>query len=461
MAISWKRTLRILAYALLVGVILLATVLLVAIGRGYRIDLRNGQITGGGLVLVGTIPSAATVSIDGKEINDKTPARITLKSGNHTLGLSKDGYRPWHKDISVSTSQVTWAEYPVLVPQTPTINTVVAIGVPTHFQQSPNRRLLALVSGGKQPRLSVLEIGSANITTAYEMPAELVKQKFEIDQLAWSADNERLLIEIKSPDSAKQLVINRLSGEILDLNDVFKLTFSSLQFSDRDGDLMYGLAADSLHKINLGGRTVSKPPVTGVKNFIVRAGDVYLVQNDGSGRKVARLTTDDTLHTIVGNLPAGGYQLEFVAYDSKRYLVLLDQAKRQVSLFDATSESQQTVGRFDTVTADAILVNPNDRFLVMSSGSDFATYDFEFAKLYRFSLPSTPQTSLTWFDSYHLLSKLNGAINLFEFDGGNLEALADTATALPAFASRDREAVYFTTPEPNGAFALRSVRIKD
>src|SRR5687767_12305149 len=126
--------------------IVVVTVLLVTIGRGYFFDFRTGQLSGGGLVLLDSDPANAQVYLDGKDLRKNSPTRLTLKAGNYQMRLVRDGYRPWQKDLTVVTSEVTWAQYPFLLPNDITTQPLLDLPSPVVIKQSPDQNRLAIAS---------------------------------------------------------------------------------------------------------------------------------------------------------------------------------------------------------------------------------------------------------------------------------------------------------------------------
>jgi len=64
-----------------------------------RVPSSVGEATG--IVNVKTIPSGATVSADGNQIESQTPTSFRLTAGQHTLVISLFGFRPVRRVIEV------------------------------------------------------------------------------------------------------------------------------------------------------------------------------------------------------------------------------------------------------------------------------------------------------------------------------------------------------------------------
>jgi len=59
-----------------------------------------------GTLMVASAPAGATITINGRERNEKTPAMLTLATGRHKITLSKDGRRE-EQDIEIKDGVVT------------------------------------------------------------------------------------------------------------------------------------------------------------------------------------------------------------------------------------------------------------------------------------------------------------------------------------------------------------------
>ncbi len=53
-------------------------------------------------------PSGADISVDGNFVGD-TPSELTVPAGVHTITISKHGFRPWERKLTVSSGKVTVA----------------------------------------------------------------------------------------------------------------------------------------------------------------------------------------------------------------------------------------------------------------------------------------------------------------------------------------------------------------
>ncbi len=114
-----KQAQKRLAFYVMSSVILTAlTIVLTLITLGYWLDRESGELVRNSLVLVAGKPKDANISVDGKDIDAKMSARLSLPAGVHNLKISKAGYTTWQKNIKVKGSNILDLSYIRLMPET-------------------------------------------------------------------------------------------------------------------------------------------------------------------------------------------------------------------------------------------------------------------------------------------------------------------------------------------------------
>lgn len=98
-----KRLLITLSTALF---LLVATVIAIKLAKGYRPDLKDGQLKATGLLLANSIPRGAQVIIDGR-LTTATDDTINLPPGEYEIKIEKVGYLSWRKKLKIEAELVT------------------------------------------------------------------------------------------------------------------------------------------------------------------------------------------------------------------------------------------------------------------------------------------------------------------------------------------------------------------
>ena len=74
----------------------------------------NGTIEQSGLIQIHSMPTGASIELDGSTIFPRTNTSRTLTPGEHTIKLSKDGYDTWKKTIKMYAGMLIRLYYPRL-----------------------------------------------------------------------------------------------------------------------------------------------------------------------------------------------------------------------------------------------------------------------------------------------------------------------------------------------------------
>lgn len=443
MKTSVLRMARMSAYAALtVGVIVL-TILLVAIGRGYIFNFRTGQVEGGGLILLSSAPEGAKIMINGQDISKNTPNRLGVRAGSYEIELSKPNFRTWRKSIPVVTSEVSWAQYPLLVPTVLPVLPVSDIPAVSSMSQSPDKKFMAIINSKPAQRITLLELGKNDVSVVYTLSTEQVAAGTSVESVVWANDGQHILITLRNKGTPSFIVMNALNpSEVNDLSHDFGTNLSGLEFSARNWRELYWLTPEGLRRLDLANRTLSAVLAENVQTFTSGQDAVYYVKTDGDRQLLMRLDRDNQTRVLARNLPISNYGLASLSFENKTVLALSDKINGHLRLFNTTSSEQSIANPYDHLPTADLLVSPDGRYLVMYKGAKFATYSLEFNRLHQFTLPSETYGPLSWFDNYHLMTNINGRLLLIEFDGANQEELFAAQAGLPAFSDDNRDKLY-------------------
>lgn len=449
------------SYIALACLIMGATFVLVLMGKGYVFNFRTGEVAGGGLVLVKSEPGEADIFVD-NVAKGKSPKRIPLKAGRYQLKLVKAGYRDWQKSIRVEPSTVSWQQYPFMIPDSLSTNTIAPLENPSVFAQSANTKYFAIAQNSAAPKVEIYEVNKNKPRVAFNMPAENIAQNMRITAVEWSRDNEHLLIRGEGMAGVNYFVTNISNPDnTVNVNKNFNLPIDNLRFSHGNWQDLYWLDAGGLRRIDLNQNTVTGVLADQVVNYTVTPEAIFFVRRQVATNQVLRLIGSQPHKVLVSNLPPNDLDLGFIDYGGKRQIILHDKTTRRVSLYPNTETSGEKLVEYKNIDVKDYSVSKDNRFLLMHGELNFATIDFEFTKLYRFSLGIDAVNNITWFDRYHLLGTVGNSAVIFEYDGGNPETLISASQSFPAFSADAQNLLYTVGKSPiNNQPVLQSTRIK-
>lgn len=109
----------IIFFAILIGVIALA--------RGYRVDLKKKSLNPTGILAVSSTPKPAKIYIDGA-LAGATDMNITLPPGNYQVEIKKEGYTSWNKKVNLKGELVISLDA-LLFPANPSLSPLTNLGI--------------------------------------------------------------------------------------------------------------------------------------------------------------------------------------------------------------------------------------------------------------------------------------------------------------------------------------------
>jgi len=187
-----------------VCIIIGTAAIIITYGRGYRFDVSNRAVNSTGLVVVQSDPSGAQIFVNDK-LTSATQSTLTLPPGQYTITVTKDGFQPWKKQITIKGEVVNKIEA-LLLPVNPSLTALTVNGAVSPAL-SPDGSKLAYVIP-EQPQATIS--GSLNPTKPGIWVLDLVDKplglnrdarqiaqsngiEFENATLTWSPDNTQIL----------------------------------------------------------------------------------------------------------------------------------------------------------------------------------------------------------------------------------------------------------------------------
>lgn len=100
---------------------------LIGYARGYRLDIRNTEVSSRGLVAVTSTPKSAKILVN-NTLKGVTDTSLYLPPGTYTVTIVKDGYFPWSKTIKVQ-GEIVQSTDATLYPINASLNPLTNIGI--------------------------------------------------------------------------------------------------------------------------------------------------------------------------------------------------------------------------------------------------------------------------------------------------------------------------------------------
>ncbi len=183
----------------LILVFAIATVL-VAFGRGYRLNLEEKKIEGTGILTISSTPEGAEIYVDG-DLKGGTDASIPdLSPGKYVVKLEKTGFNTWEKEILIEKEKVTPIEV-VLFPSAPDLSALTFTGVVAPVISPDSTKVVYAVTIKDRAGMWTLEFGGRQLfssRSAKQIAEDTDTFKFSQAKYEWSSDSGSLLVTGKN-----------------------------------------------------------------------------------------------------------------------------------------------------------------------------------------------------------------------------------------------------------------------
>lgn len=453
-------------YILMAIALSIGTLILLLEAYGYDVNRQTGEIIQNGLVFVDTHPESARIFVNGKYEGD-TGKRLVLPTGDYKVELQRDGYRMWTRSFNLEGSIVERLSYAFLFPtELKPSDIQLYKSMPKFATQSPDRRWVLVQQPGELRKLDMVDLGSnANTTTTVTLPESLLtaaKGEHKLVPVEWSTDNRRVLVKHSYQGGMEFVVIDReRPTESFNVNKTFNLSPSQVALRDKKFDKLHLL--DAKTGVLRFGDVRTKQLVQidkGVKAFKSYAADVlvYVIEpSDKKKKAVVRVRRDSDTYKL-RELPRSAlYRVDVTKYDGRWYMAAGSDASKRAYVymnpFDVIAQPDPHLpAPVDALELDNKLehmsFSANARFLGIQGGSEFAVYDAEHDRQYRYDtkLKLPAGYKATWMDGHRYMVVSQGKVVVFDYDGINTQELLTADRTFLPFFDRDYDNLYTIGP---------------
>ncbi|MDQ5951044.1 MAG: hypothetical protein QG639_321 [Patescibacteria group bacterium] len=402
---------RVLYTALSFILIILGTVAAIQYAKGrYRIS-PQGFVQGTGLLSANSFPTGAEVMIDGKLVT-ATDDTLYLQPGNYEVEISKDGYTPWKKTLTIEPELVAQTNA-LLFPVAPSLSTLTFTGIQNTSPSPDGRKILyytASQSAQRKNGLYVMELGNDTPISFQNGPRQIAEDidslNFEEAQFIWSPDSSEVMVITETKEFL--LPVDRKS----DIASLLDISFQKQQILREWEQEMYLRERQFLREF----------PAEVIQIATESAKNVYI--SPDKKRLLYTATAAVTIpDTIVPPVPATNTQPEERNLQPGTIYVY---DREEDKNFRLAQETVDTSAPFKTLLAhDLYNVTPVS---LTASASAFETLQASTsaqtaANFNRYHTSLYTET-LQWFpDSKHFLFVQDNAIKIVEYDGTNVVSL--------------------------------------
>lgn len=450
---------------IMVAMIAALVAVLMLVVSGYRIN-DDMELEQSGLVQINSLPTGATIEIDGEKISARTNSNRLLKEGEHTVRLSKSGYDTWEKQIEVTPGWLLRLRYARLFKKERTVETVQTLGALELMSVAPSRnKVLYAKDNSTTWQLLTLRgdvVAETELNLAAVFGVEVTEEEVpvlpgRVEELKWSENGNRVLVRVAVEGAMTWVLVDTSNVDSsVNLTRELGLNLIDVQFSSDAGDKLLVLESANLREVNVSGRETSRVLLSGVAEFFARGNDViFTTFADAEGARVvgfyrAGEQNSVTLRDLTG--VEGEVRVALTEYFNEKYLVYTLGAQFYIYKGENFPTAEDGVKSLKKVVDGKEILTPTGKLTVSKNGefvmargaeAQLMVLDAETDKYYAYQAPSS---RLQFLDNYLLMDVVEGKLIVWDFDNTNQRTLADAAS-YPAFISENNHYLYYMALE--------------
>lgn len=321
-----RRRTRLLFLASTVTAFLVAAPIVVLTASGFRFSIGNRSLYRVGMLTVSTDPRGAVVRIDESRRQTRTPARLSLSPGDHSLTISKESFLPWTTRVTVYSGQSTGLSDVTLLRDAlprPLAEEVGEKRIPT---VSPSQTLVAF--------LTDTESGQAlfSVNRSSGVSNRIASVEGTVDHLEWSPSERSVLLARIDRATRLWQLVDQPSGTTVPIPDSPAGPLQALHFAPGRDDLFYALSGTTVFAMTRKDRSFTFTPLTGseqAKGLVVHAEGAAAITVDASGTARLVALQPDVPPLVIASLP----HEDFAFIEPANVLAVIDQQRVQTIVY--------------------------------------------------------------------------------------------------------------------------------
>ena len=179
-----------------IALILLATIVVISLARGYQIDFTKKEFSSTGILVATSDPDGAEVLINGK-LKTATNNTINLPPGIYKVKIVKDGFTPWEKEITIKKEEV-FKTNAFLFPSVPDLRPMTLTGAINPASSPDNFRIAFGVASASAEKNGIWIVDTGRIISGGSIFSGADFRQIYQDTAGLSLSQSKL---IWSPDS--------------------------------------------------------------------------------------------------------------------------------------------------------------------------------------------------------------------------------------------------------------------
>lgn len=471
---------RVLVYGFMTLSSIVITTFVTLFTLGYRFNISDGQLEQYALIQFNSTPSGASIFVDGVDTYLKTPNKLAVKAGEHSVVIKLEGYHDWSKDIDIEAGVLDWLNYALMIPKNLTVEPLLNYESVADSLASPDSKYILIQQRNNLPQFDLVNIGTSDISVESLIispniysNAGIVGEVHDFQIKKWNSSSRYVLVKHIYGSQYEWLVIDTEDVALTkNITSLFDFSVSDIWFVGNGGNNFYVLEGSDIRRLDLSAGTISRPLVSNVVSFNVFDSKIicYVGTDTATGNKVVGLYRDgdDNPYVIktIASSSDGVVQAALSSYFNEYYLVI-NYGKDIEVMNGSYPTSSQTASL--TLYVDFELnhevselsFNGSGRYFIARLGADYSSYDLEYKKLSKATVSGSGDSfSFVWLNDNHIWSDRGGNLVIQEQDGKNAVQLGGVVIGQTVALTSNDKYIYDIAPVSTGGYQLQRILIR-
>jgi len=405
----------------------------------------DGNIEQSGLAQIHSIPTGASVELDGATLFSRTNLSKTIAAGEHQLKMTRVNYDAWENTIEVRPGILLRLYYPRLFLQNRVAEKTLTLDEELEFYTPSSDRTSIIYAKKASAEWQLLNIeGDETKATKLDLSTVLpgVKEKTfngKIEQLTWSRNSDYILLKVSYENKAEWILLNLKDVKrSLNLTQTFGLDFTQVEMIDDSANRLFVLENHHLRRVNTADGTISQVLLSEIESFASREANVIYVQKKTQDEKVEKTVgtyrdgerngvtiAEVEAKAAVKVALAKYYDEDYLAYfvDNKLtvyYGAVPNYHENVDDNVELANLKELLVDEECTLTPSSFTVSPEDDYLVATQGKHYVVVNVDTGGIFDYEVETE---KVHWLDMSMMSAVVDETLKVWDYDFTNQREL--------------------------------------
>lgn len=405
----------------------------------------DGSIEQSGLAQIHSMPTGASVELDGTTLFSRTNLSRTIAAGEHSLKLTRAGYDTWENTIRVRSGMLLRLYYPRLFLEGREAEKTLVLEDDLEFYLPSSDRTSIIYAKKASTEWQLLNIeGDETKMLKLDLSTVLpgVKERSftgKIEELRWSRNSDYLLLRVSHEEEREWILLNLKDVKrSLNLTQTFGLEFAQVEMIDDSANRLFVLENGHIRRVNTSDGTISQVLLSDIERFASEGSNLIYVRKtikDGKAGKTVGTYRDGekggvTIATIEGGTTV---KVALAKYYDEDYLAYFVDDRLTVYYGTVPAYHEKVTDNVDLANLKVLLTDesfattpesfgtsPENDYLVATYGRHYMVVSLDAGNIFEYDVETA---KVQWLDASMMAAVADETLKVWDYDFANRREL--------------------------------------